>query len=91
MNWQHQDEQILGAMYAVEARDMQGNKVSAIDDQPVELIVQGVVWHQLPHIKLTAQQIAQRIDAGDMFVSMECWFDSYDYGLYTPSSMDTFV
>ena len=83
MNWQHQDEQILGAMYAVEARDMQGNKVSAIDEQPVELIVQGVVWHQLPHIKITAEQIARRIDAGDMFVSMECWFDSYDYGLYT--------
>ena len=83
MNWQHQDEQILGAMYAVEARDMQGNKVSAIEEQPVELIVQGVVWHQLPHIKITAEQIARRIDSGDMFVSMECWFDSYDYGLYT--------
>lgn len=85
MNWQHNDEEILGTMYAVEARDLEGNVLTAEDigDQPIELVIQGVVWHQLPHIKATADQIVQRVERGDLFVSMECWFDDYEYGLYT--------
>ena len=85
MNWKHDDTEILGAMYAVEARDMQGNPltVAEIDDQPIELIIQGVIWHHLPHIKVTAEEIVQRVEQGDLFVSMECWFDNYDYGFYT--------
>lgn len=85
MNWQHNDAEILGAMYAVEARDLEGNKLAAeeIGDTPVELVIQGVVWHHLPHIKTTAKEIVQRIDKGDLFVSMECWFNSYDYALFT--------
>ena len=85
MNWQHNDEKILGAMYAVEARDLEGNAltVDEIDAQPIELVVQGVIWHQLPHIKVTADEIVQRVERGDLFVSMECWFDDYEYGLYT--------
>lgn len=85
INWQHKDDQILGAMYAVEARDLDGNPldVSEIDDQPIELVIQGVVWHQLPHIKATADEIVSRIEKSDLFVSMECWFDDYEYGLYT--------
>ena len=85
MNWQHKDDQILGVMYAVEARDMDGNVLTAeeIGDQPVELVIQGAVWHQLPHIQTTAEQIVKRIEAGNLFVSMECWFDNYEYGLYT--------
>lgn len=84
MNWQHKDDQILGAMYAVEARDLDGNPLTEdeIDGQPIELVIQGVVWHQLPHIKATADEIVTRIEKGDLFVSMECWFDDYDYGLY---------
>ena len=85
MNWQHKDEKILGAMYAVEARDLEGNPlgVEEIKDQPIELIVQGVVWHHLPHIKVTADEIVQRIEQNNLFVSMECWFEDYEYGLYT--------
>lgn len=85
MNWQHKDDQILGAMYAVEARDLDGNPLSVeeIEDQKIELVVQGVVWHHLPHIKNTANEIVTRIEKGDLFVSMECWFDDYDYCLYT--------
>lgn len=83
MNWQHKDDKILGAMYAVEARDLKGNPVAEIGDEPVELVIQGVVWHHLPHIKATAEEIVRRIQKGDLFVSMECWFDDYEYGLYT--------
>ena len=85
MNWQHKEEKILGAMYAVEARDLEGNTLKAeeIEDQPIELVIQGVVWHHLPHIKVTADEIVKRIEQGDLFVSMECWFEDYEYGLYT--------
>lgn len=86
MNWQHKDDQILGAMYAVEARDFNGNILEEIGDQPVELVVQGVVWHHLPHIKATAKQIVDRVKSGELFVSMECWFDNYDYGLYSSAN-----
>lgn len=83
MNWNHKDDQILGAMYSVEARDLDGNKLEEIGDEPFELIIQGAVWHHLPHIQTTAETIVQRIEKGDLFVSMECWFDNYNYGLYT--------
>jgi hypothetical protein len=83
MNWQHKDDQILGAMYAVEARDLDGNTIEEIGKGPIELAIQGVVWHQLPHIKTTAEEIVRRINEGDLFVSMECWFDNYDFGLFT--------
>lgn len=87
MNWQHNDEKLLGAMYAVEARDLEGNRLDVDDidessDDPIELVIQGVVWHHLPHIQTTAKQIVQRIEGDDLFVSMECWFDNYEYGFY---------
>ncbi len=82
MNWQHKDDNIIGAMYAVEARDLDGNVLGEIGDGPIELVVQGAVWHHLPHIKTTAEQIVKRIAEGDLFVSMECWFDDYDFGIY---------
>ena len=85
INWQHNDEKILGAMYGVEARDFNGNVLSEINDESVELVVQGVVWHYLPHIKATADEIINRIKTKNLYVSMECWFNNYDYGLYTQS------
>ena len=83
MNWQHKDSDILGVMYAVEARDMNGKVLAEIGDEPVELVVQGAVWHHLPHIKVTAAEIMKRIEKSNLFVSMECWFDDFDYALYT--------
>lgn len=83
MNWQHKDDDIVGAMYSVEARDLQGNTLEEIGDEPIELVVQGVVWKQLPHLQSKAQEIIRRIESGDLFVSMECWFDDYEYGIYT--------
>ncbi len=83
MNWQHKDDNILGVMYAVEARDMNGKVLAEIGDEPVELVVQGAVWHHLPHIKVTAEEIVKRIEKSNLFVSMECWFDDYNYGFYT--------
>lgn len=83
MNWQHKDSDILGVMYAVEARDMNGKVLAEIGDEPVELVVQGAVWHHLPHIKVTANEIMKRIEKSNLFVSMECWFDDFDYALYT--------
>lgn len=83
MNWQHKDSDILGVMYAVEARDMNGKVLAEIGDEPVELVVQGAIWHHLPHIKVTASEIMKRIEKSNLFVSMECWFDDFDYALYT--------
>lgn len=83
MNWQHKDDNILGVMYAVEARDMNGKVLAEVGDEPVELVIQGAVWHHLPHIKVTADEIQKRIEKSTLFVSMECWFDDYDYALFT--------
>jgi hypothetical protein len=86
MNWQHKDSNILGVMYSVEARDMNGKVLAEVGDEPIELVVQGAVWHHLPHIKATAQDIKKRIEGSTLFVSMECWFDTYDYGFYTSAN-----
>jgi len=88
MNWQHKDSAIMGAMYAAEARDLQGNPIEIDElnsDEPFEIVVQGAIWYRLPHIQTTAEQIVQRIEDKNLFVSMECWFDNYDFGFYTES------
>lgn len=86
LNWQHTDKDIVGVMYSIQARDLDGNILDFESDTPPEcdfdLYTEAVVW-RLIHAD-RAKEIESRAKARDLFVSMEAWFDDYSYGMCDP-------
>lgn len=80
-NWQHNDKDILGVTYSVQARDLNGNIIDfdqeSAPEVDFELWTESVVF-KLIHAE-RAQIIKDRFTKGNLFVSMEAWFDNYDY------------
>jgi hypothetical protein len=83
LNWQHTDKDIIGVMYSIQARDLDGKVLDFSSDTPPEcdfdLYTEAVVW-RLIHAD-RAKEIESRAKARDLFVSMEAWFDDYSYGM----------
>lgn len=82
-NWQHKDSDILGVIYAVEAQYLDGTSIDIENDKipedDFELIVHGVVYkYTFPDF---AQEIEKRSEAGELYVSMETWFNDFSYAL----------
>jgi hypothetical protein len=69
-------------MYGVEARNLDGSPFVEGSNASFELVMHGVIWHYLPHLRGVAQDIVKRFAQGECFVSMECWFENYDYGFF---------
>lgn len=82
-NWQHNDKDILGVVYSVEARDLDGKILDLESDTPPECEFE--FWTEAVVYKLIqperASEIETRAKAGELFVSMEAWFDDYSYGI----------
>lgn len=82
-NWQHKDKDIIGVVYSVEARDLEGNALDFNQDNPPDVPYE--YWTEAVVFKLIhsdrATEIERRAAAGDLFVSMEAWFDDYSYAL----------
>jgi hypothetical protein len=89
-NWQHQDKDILGVMYTVQACDLDGNVLDISDDTPpdcdFDLWVEAAIFRLIHESR--AAEIEARSKAGTLFVSMEAWFDDYSYGLCDPDTGD---
>ncbi len=88
-NWQHQEKEILGVTYSVQARDLNGNVIPfdqvETPDGPFELFTEAVVY-KLIHPE-RAKEIEDRFAKGNLYVSMEAWFDSYDYVVVDDNNM----
>lgn len=82
-NWQHNDKDILGVMYTVQARDLSGNVLDINDETPpdcdFDLWVEAAVFKLIHEDR--ASEIETRARSNNLFVSMEAWFDDYSYGL----------
>jgi hypothetical protein len=82
-NWQHKDKDIVGVVYSVEARDLEGNILdlskAGPPDTPYEYWTEAVVF-KLIHTE-RASEIEDRAAKGNLYVSMEAWFDDYSYAL----------
>jgi hypothetical protein len=82
-NWQHKDKDILGVVYSVQARTLDGTVIpfdqEEVPTEPFELFTEAVVF-KLIHPE-RAQEISDRAAKGNLHVSMEAWFDDYDYVL----------
>jgi len=84
LDWKHRDSEIIGVMYSVENYDVaSGNLIHASDedyDKPFEIVTEGVVYKLMFPDRAAA--INKSAEAGELFVSMECWFDDYNYVLF---------
>jgi hypothetical protein len=80
-NWQHNDKDIVGVMYSVQARDLSGNVLDFDSETPpaeaFDLWTEAVLF-RLIHPERVSEAEA-RARAGDLYVSMEAWFDDYAY------------
>lgn len=87
-NWQHDDKDILGVIYTVQARDLNGNVLDISDETTpncdFDLWVEAAIFSLIHQER--AAEIETRAKAGTLFVSMEAWFDDYSYGLCDPKS-----
>lgn len=84
-NWQHNDKDILGVIYTVQARNLDGDVLDINDNTPpdcdFDLWVEAAIFRLIHEKK--ANEIEARSKAKNLFVSMEAWFDDYSYGLCT--------
>lgn len=87
-NINHDDKLIVGHMTSVWAMDDDGNVIAddtAVKDLPdlYHLVTGSVIyrnWSDKDYHKMVADLI-EKIQAGKMFVSMECLFSGFDYGV----------
>jgi hypothetical protein len=83
-NWEHQDKDIVGVIYTVQARDLNDNLLDMssdkVPDQDFDLWTEAVIFKLIHPDR--AREVEQRSATGSLFVSMEAWFDDYDYGFY---------
>lgn len=83
INWQHNDSEILGVIYCVEARDLEGKALAEVNSEPFEIAIKGALWHFLPHVENRKEEIEAKLSQDNLFVSMECWYTGFDYAFYT--------
>lgn len=92
-NWQHQDKDIVGVIYTVQARDLGGNVLDinqeAVPDCDFDLWTEAVIF-RLIHPE-RAREVETRAKSNDLYVSMEAWFDDYGYGLYNKDGLSKIV
>jgi hypothetical protein len=83
-NWQHQDKDIVGVMYTVQARSVDGDILDINDETPpdcdFDFYVEAAIFRLIHEDR--AAEIEARSKAGDLYVSMEAWFDDYSYGYF---------
>lgn len=92
LNWMHNDKDIIGVMYTSQAFTLGGDPLP--DDlesvnEPFELIVDGVVYQYTFPDK--AEEIRRRHAEGNLYCSMEAWFDNYDFALFKQKDFDTLI
>jgi hypothetical protein len=92
-NWQHQDKDIVGVIYTVQARDLSGNVLDinseTVPDSDFDLWTEAVIFRLIHPDR--AREVEARAKANDLFVSMEAWFDDYSYGLYSNNGLSKVV
>jgi hypothetical protein len=90
MNDCHKGDQILGHIVQTRVLDKSGNEVNS-DTPPAEFDIEvaGVLYKWIPELTEKINDILDKAKSGTMFVSMECLFPDFGYGLIDPSSGET--
>lgn len=91
-NLEHDEKKIVGSIIGGWAVD---NEFKAIADEtpadklpdPLHILVSSVIYRQWqdPEYKTRAENLIRQIEAGQMYVSMECIFRGFDYAVQDPT------
>lgn len=88
LNWMHHEKEIIGSTYRVYAKDMDGNPICIDHDMcPVsdfDLYTDSVVYKFIHPERV--QEIENKFP-NNIFVSMEAYFDYYDYGIFDSTGL----
>jgi len=95
INDEHNDAVILGHIIDSKAVDKAGEEIILTGDNVIpeefDLEVAGVLYKALPSIKEKIDILIENANKGELFVSMECWFDDLAYGIKDSSTGKTVV
>lgn len=87
-NLEHDEDQIVGHIVSNWPIDSEGKKINddiEIDNLPdkFHIVTGSVIYRNFsnPELRERAESLIQEIEAGTKFVSMECYFNNFDYGL----------
>lgn len=81
INLEHQDENIVGHMLNTYAVTKTGQVIegNSLPNEPVDIVNEGVVYSYIfPQL---ARDIEDMAAVNELFVSVEAWFDDYDYSV----------
>lgn len=86
MNDNHDANKILGHIVQSRALDKAGNEIldDAVIPDEFDIEVAGVLYRAFPDLEARIEEIISKANSGEMFVSMECWFPDFGYGLIDP-------
>lgn len=98
VNYMHNEADIIGHMVASVVVDKDGNIVddaTSIENLPnsFDVVVSSVLYKTWADQELQQRmnQLIQEIENGDWFVSMECLFRNFDYGMITPDGVHKII
>lgn len=85
MNDNHDATKILGHIVQTRTLDKDGNEIALGENESppseFDLEVAGVLYKQFDELRDRIEDIIEKSNAGEMFVSMEAWFPDFGYGL----------
>ena len=85
MNDNHDITKIYGHIVQTRALDKEGNEIELAENESppseFDLEVAGVLYKQFDELRDRVDDIIEKSNAGEMFVSMEAWFPDFGYGL----------
>ena len=100
-NLEHDEDQIVGSdietwpvndEYELVELDESTAGLNDLPD-PLHLLNHGVIYRQWqnPETSAKVEELIEQIEAGEKFVSMECFFKGFDYGILTPGGEQKIV
>lgn len=90
-NLEHDEKKIVGGMIGNWPVDAEFNlipkdqEMNSLPD-PFHILVASVIYRQWqdPEYQARAEELIEKIESGEMFVSMECVFRGFDYAIQSP-------
>lgn len=93
MNDGHDETSILGHIVQSRAVDKGGEEIVLAENETppneFDIEVAGVLYKVLPRLEARIEEIIEKANAGEMFVSMETWFPDFAFGIFDEATGTT--
>ena len=94
-NLEHDEDQIVGHIISNWPIDIDGNPIpenTSLENLPdkFHIVTGSVIYRNFvsPELKERSEKLIHQIKSGQKYVSMECFFDNFDYGLTNKSTSE---